>query len=78
MTNYIGMHTASFVKKLNAKSGLLKKNVHSEILKSNGNSNSIWKILNRCIPKKNVPLATVENPFLVANKFNKFYADNKF
>ena len=33
------------------------------------------EILNRCIPKKNVPLATVENPFLVANKFNEFYAN---
>ena len=52
-----------------------KEHVRSEILKSNGNSNSIWKILNRCIPKKNVPLATVENPFLVANKFNEFYAN---
>ena len=52
-----------------------KEHVRSEILKSNGNSNSIWKILNRRIPKKNAPLASVENPSLVANKFNEFYAN---
>ena len=28
-----------------------KEHVRSEILKSNGNSNSIWKILNRCLLK---------------------------
>ena len=47
----------------------------AEILKSNGNSNLIWNILNRCIPRKNVPMAAVENPFLLANKFNEFYAN---
>lgn len=52
-----------------------KEHVRSEILKSNGNSNSIWKILNRCIPRKNVPLVTIENPFLLANKLNEFYAN---
>ena len=52
-----------------------KERVRSEILKSNGNSNSIWKILNRCLPKKNAPLAAVENPLLLANKFNEFYAN---
>ena len=52
-----------------------KEHVRSEILKSNGNSNSIWKILNRCLPKKNAPLAAVENPLLLANKFNEFYAN---
>ena len=52
-----------------------KENVRSEILKSNGNSNSIWKILNRCLPKKNAPLVAVENPLLRANKFNEFYAN---
>ena len=34
-----------------------KEHVRSEILKSNGNTNSIWKILNRYIPRKNTPLA---------------------
>ena len=49
-----------------------KEHVRFEILKSNGNTNSIWKILNRYIPRKNTPLATVENPLLLANKFNEF------
>ena len=52
-----------------------KEHFRSEILKSNGNTNSIWKILNRYIPRKNTPLATVENPLLLANKFNEFYAN---
>ena len=52
-----------------------KEYVRSEILKSNGNTNSIWKILNRCIPRKYTPLATVENLLLLANKFNEFYAN---
>ena len=52
-----------------------KEHVRSEILKSNGNTNSIWKILNRYIPRKNVPLTTFENPLLLANKFNEFYAN---
>lgn len=52
-----------------------KERVRSEILNSNGNTNSIWKILNRYIPRKNAPLSTVENPLLLANKFNEFYAN---
>ena len=52
-----------------------KEHVRSEIIKSNGNTNSIWKILNRYIPRQNTPLATVENPLLLANKFNEFYAN---
>ena len=47
-----------------------KEYVRSKILKSNGNTNSIWKILNRCIPRKYTPLATVENLLLLANKCN--------
>ena len=55
----------------------LAKNEHvrSEILKSNGNSNSIWKIINLCLPKKNAPLAAVKDPLHLANKFNEFYAN---
>ena len=34
-----------------------KEHVRSEIRKSNGNTNSIWKILNRYISRKNTPLA---------------------
>ena len=52
-----------------------KEHVRSEILKSNGNSNSIWKIINRRLPKKNAPLAAVANPLLLANKLNEFYAN---
>ena len=54
-----------------------KEHVRSEIIKSNGNTNSIWKDLNHYIPRKNTPLilATVENPLLQANKFNEFYAN---
>ena len=52
-----------------------KEHVRSEILKSNGNSNSIWKILNRGLPKKNAPLAAVEDPLRLANKFNEIYAN---
>ena len=52
-----------------------KEHVRSEILKSNGNSNSISKILNRCLLKKNAPLAAVEDPLRLANKFNEFYAN---
>ena len=33
-----------------------EEHVRSEILKSNGNTNSIWKILNRYIRRKNTPL----------------------
>ena len=52
-----------------------KEHVHSEILKSSGKTNSIWKILNRYIPRKNTPLATFENLLLLANRFNEFYAN---
>ena len=52
-----------------------KEHVCSEILHSNGNSNSIWKILNGCIPKNNARLAPVENPLFLANQFKEFYAN---
>ena len=52
-----------------------KEHVRSEILKSNGNTNSIWKILNHYIPRKNALSATVKNPLLLANKFNEFHAN---
>ena len=51
-----------------------KEHVRSEILKSKCKTNSNWRILNRYIPRKNTPLAAVENPLLLANKFNEFYA----
>ena len=52
-----------------------KEHVRCEILKSNGNTNSIWKNLNRYIPRKNTTIATVENALLLANKFSEFYAN---
>ena len=52
-----------------------REHVRSKILKSNGNTKRIWKILNRYIPRKNTSLASVENPLLLANKFNDFYAN---
>lgn len=51
-----------------------REHIGSEIIKSNDNSYSIWKILNCCLPKKNTTLAAVKNP-LLPNKFNKFYAN---
>ena len=44
---------------------LAEKEYSLWILKSNGNTKSSWKILNRYIPRKNTPLATVENPLLL-------------
>ena len=52
-----------------------KEHVRSEIIKSNDNTNSIWKILNHYIPRKNALSATVKNPLLLANKFNEFHAN---
>ena len=49
-----------------------KEHVPSEILKSNGNTNSIWKILNRYVSRKNTPLATVEIPFSLQTNSMKF------
>ena len=49
------------------------EHVRTELESSNGNSNSIWKVLNRCLPRKEQPLSTTEDPFSQANKFNKFY-----
>ena len=49
------------------------EHVRTELESSNRNSNSIWKVLNRCLPRKEQPLSTTEDPFSQANKFNKFY-----
>ena len=47
-----------------------KEYVRSELLKSNGNANSIWKIINHCLPNREPPLTTVEDPVIQANRFN--------
>ena len=49
------------------------EHVCSKLQNSNGNSNSIWKVLNHCLPRKDSPLRTTEEPFLWANKFNEYY-----
>ena len=49
------------------------EHVRIELQNSNGNSNSIWKVLNRCLPRKDPPFLTTEDRFSQANKFNKFY-----
>ena len=49
------------------------EHVCSKLQNSNGNSNSIWKVLNHCLPCKDSPLSTTEEPFLWPNKFNEYY-----
>ncbi|XP_044179151.1 uncharacterized protein LOC122960766 [Acropora millepora] len=48
------------------------EHVRAELENSNGNVNSIWKVLNRCLPRKDQPLSTTEDHFPQANKFNQF------
>ena len=48
------------------------EHVRAELENSNGNLNSIWKVLNRCLPRKDQPLSTTEDHFSQANKFNQF------
>lgn len=46
----------------------------SELLKCNGNTNAIWKIINNCLPRKKHPCPNVpDNPVALANKFNKYF-----
>ena len=40
---------------------------------SNGNSSSIWKTINRFLPKKKTSQKSTEDPTILANKFNEFY-----
>ena len=36
----------------------------------------MWhKILNRCFPRREFSISTLENPLFLANQFNKFYAN---
>ena len=48
------------------------EHVRAELENSNGNVNSIWKVLNGCLPRKDQPLSTMEDHFSQANKFNQF------
>ena len=52
------------------------EHVRSELRNTNGNTNSIWKFINRVIPKKNSSsLMTVEDSYALANNFNEFYTN---
>ena len=50
-----------------------KEYVRSERLKYNGNTNSIWKVINHCLPNRDPPLTTAKDPVVQANRFNDFY-----
>ena len=50
-----------------------REHVRTELHNSNGNSNSIWKVLNRCLPRKDPIFLTTEDHLSQGNRFNKFY-----
>ena len=51
-----------------------KVHVRTQILDSNGNSNSIWKIINRCLPRKQQDsFMATEDPTGLANELNDFF-----
>ena len=52
--------------------GLVGVYVRTELQNSKGNSNAIWKVINRCLPRKGAPLKT-ENPLSLSKTFNEFY-----
>lgn len=54
-----------------------KEYVSSELLKCKGNTNSILKIINHCLPNREPPLTAVEDPVVQANRFNDFYVSVK-
>ena len=50
-----------------------KVHVRTQILDSNGNSNSIWKIINRCLPRKQNSFMASEDLTGLANELNDFF-----
>ena len=53
-----------------------REHVRSELRNTNGNTNSIWKIINRVIPRKiSSSSMTVEDSYALANNFNEFYTN---
>lgn len=51
-----------------------KAHVQSEIIGSKGNTNAIWKIINRCLPRKSKILPNInDNPTNLADKFNEYF-----
>ena len=66
---FTGIHV-SFVKRSTGKLNLPEMEHGRAELE---NVNSIWKVLNRCLPRKDQPLSTTVDHFSQANKFNQFY-----
>ena len=50
-----------------------KENVRSELLKCSRGTNSVWKVIDQCLPNKDSPLTTVEDPMVQGNRFSDFY-----
>ena len=50
-----------------------KENVRSELLKCSRSTNSVWKVIDQCLPNKDSPLTTVEDPMVQGNRFSDFY-----
>jgi len=51
-----------------------KVHVRTQILESNGNFNSIWKIINRCLPRKQQDsFMASKDPTGLANELNDFF-----
>ena len=50
-----------------------KVHVRSQIPDSNGNSNSIWKFINRCLPRKQDSFMASDDLTGLANKLNDFF-----
>ena len=49
--------------------------VKSQIINSKGNTNSIWKVINRCLPKKSSSLPQFNDSHEnMANNFNKYFS----
>ena len=51
-----------------------KEHVCNEINNSNGNTNSIWKVINRCLPRRQPLFVSTEDPKTQAFRFNEYYA----
>ena len=53
--------------------------VRSQIINSKGNTNSMWKVINRCLPKNSPSLPQFNDSHEnVANSFNKFASVGRF
>lgn len=49
--------------------------VKSQIINSKGNTNSIWKVINRCLPKKSSGLPQFNDSHEnMVNRFNRYFS----